>query len=274
MNTENTAVVVPWHRREQLDLFLNQWGINEKHPRLVLSQDIDKSGCAVTKNRGILEAARRGFEQVVILDDDCFPERQLESYSSMDEFVELHMLLLEGAAEVEMSIAVTDPPSRGTPYQARTLAYPVAAVMGFWTNVGDYDACAQLVHGARHPMTFDQRPVFGRYFPLCGMNLSFSLKEWPWCRFLNVSRFDDIWQGWLWQKKAYDHQQCFRLNGPMVRHSRQSNVWANLRDEAVHLEVSESLWQTIATLPPLDYEATLKMVRKRYPELQHIFVED
>lgn len=273
LDTQNTAVVVPWHRRAQLDEFLTAWGILENHPGLVLSQDQKRSGCAVTKNRGIMTAYQQEYEAAVVLDDDCFPDES-EAYSSLEEFVALHVSKLQGPAPVEMSLAVTDPPSRGTPYKSRTLDMPVAAVMGFWTEVGDYDACSQLVHGATHPMQFDTRPVFGRYFPLCGMNLSFRLSEWPWCRFVDVSRFDDIWQGWMWQKHASEQGQCFRLDGPKVRHSRQSNVWANLRDEALHLETNDILWHTIATLPAgLEYRALRAAIAQKHPQLAPMFAD-
>jgi hypothetical protein len=71
---------------------------------------------------------------------------------------------------------------------------------------------------------------------------------------VNVARFDDIWQGFLWQKKAYASGQCFNLAGPLVRHSRQSNVWANLRDEAQSMERNETLWADIYAAPLRRYD--------------------
>lgn len=271
ISTSNTAVVVPWHNRNQLLQFLSEWEVSEEDSRLVLSQDTDKSGCAVTKNRGIQMAISRGYEAVVILDDDCFPDQESIAYNSFSSFVARHVELLNEQAPVELSMEVTYPPSRGTPYLSRTVPMPVAAVMGFWTHIGDYDACSQLVHGAR-PMTFHRKPVFGRYFPLCGMNLSFRLSEWPWCRFVDVNRFDDIWQGWMWQKHATEQGQCFRLDGPMVRHSRQSNVWANLREEAKYLEASDTLWSFIAQLPAgLSYAELRKAIADSHPSLALMF---
>ena len=150
---------------------------------------------------------------------------------------------------------VTDPASRGTPYAPANLTatLPVAASMGFWTRVGDHCAVRQLAHGPI-PMTFAPRAVYGRWFPLCGMNLAFRPALWdPWCRFVEVARFDDIWMGWLWQKEAYRRGYCFNLGGPLVQHSRQSNVWVNLRQEVDHLEASETLWRSIALHPSSDY---------------------
>jgi hypothetical protein len=87
------------------------------------------------------------------------------------------------------------------------------------------------------------------------MNVAFRPADWqPWCRFIDVARFDDIWMGWLWQREAYRRGCCFNLAGPVIRHSRQSNVWRNLRAEARYLEETETLWREIATHPSDDYD--------------------
>jgi hypothetical protein len=234
-----TVIVVPWHNPDQLQRFVNAWKISDSDP-VLFQQDERKSGCALTKNRGILRAKESGYDTAIVLDDDCFPHNE----QTLGEFIAEHERCLL-PQKVVMFDEVTNPPSRGTPYFERTIEMPVAASMGFWTHIGDYDAPGQLVHGATKPMSFDRSTRFGRYFPLCGMNIAFRLEEWPWCQFINVPRFDDIWQGFIWQKKAYARGQCFNLSGPLVRHSRQSNVWANLRDEAVNLERNEYIWKEI-----------------------------
>lgn len=228
--------------------------------RVLFQQDRDKSGCALTKNAGIRRAIDDGAEILIVLDDDCFPTEN----QTIDSLIRDHEAALRPQA-VEMFEVVTDPPSRGTPYFNRTILMPVAASMGFWSEIGDYDAPGQLVHGARHPMTFSRKAMHGRYFPLCGMNLAFRATEWPWCQFINVPRFDDIWQGFLWQRKAFAQGQCFNLRGPIVSHSRQSNVWANLRDEAVNLERNETIWSDIHAMPLSDYETMAGKLQWRQP---------
>ena len=250
-----TIVVVPWHNRNQLDLFIDAWKVSFSDERILFQQDRDKSGCALTKNSGIRRAIDDGAEILIGLDDDCFPE----TGQTLDSFINAHEQALKPQL-VEMFEVVTDPPSRGTPYFNRTITMPVAASMGFWSEIGDYDAAAQLVHGARHPMTFSRKTMHGRYFPLCGMNLAFRATEWPWCQFVNVPRFDDIWQGFLWQRKAFAQGQCFNLAGPIVRHSRQSNVWANLRDEALNLERNETIWQDIYKSQLTTYYETMQLL--------------
>jgi hypothetical protein len=249
-----TIVVVPWHNRTQLDVFIDEWKVSFSDERILFQQDRDKSGCALTKNAGIRRAIDDGADILIVLDDDCFPTEG----QTLDSFIRDHNAALK-PQPVEMFEVVTDPPSRGTPYFNTTIEMPVAASMGFWTHIGDYDAPAQLVRGATTPMKFDTSPRFGRYFPLCGMNLAFRSTEWPWCQFVNVPRFDDIWQGFLWQRKAYAAGRCFNLGGPLVRHSRQSNVWANLRDESQNLERNETIWQDVHAIPLTTHE---EMIRK------------
>ena len=242
-------VVVPWYNPDQLELFLSAWAIDRGDSRFLFQQDISRDGCAITKNKGVQKAIEQGAEVVVVLDDDCFPEDRQTSTTLINDHVEALR-----PQKVEMFQTVTSPPSRGTPYYNRSIEMPVAASMGFWSCVGDYDAPGQLVHGAMTPMQFDRRPIFGRYFPLCGMNIAFRATEWPWCKFVNAGRFDDIWQGFLWQRKAYSDGKCFNLSGPIVKHSRQSNVWANLQTEAQNLEQNETIWKTIHEMPLGNHE--------------------
>lgn len=254
---------VAWHNREQRAAFLQAWGLDPDAPAphdLALVQDETRAGCAVTKNRAIREAVQRGADIVVVLDDDCYPDTP---GMSLEEFGEHHARALE-PQQVQGFLAVTDPPSRGTPFLTTTVERRVAASMGFWTHIGDYDAARQLAFGATHPMTFVRRPVFGEFFPFCGMNYAFRVKELPWAHVMErAGRWDDIWAGWIWQRAAYEVGACFNLAGPLVRHARQSNVWGNLREEVRHYEVNETLWRDIATARFSDYDTLVKLVRFR-----------
>jgi hypothetical protein len=251
--TGETVVVVPWVAEAQVRSFLAAWNVDDDAvpDYLVLQHDAHRAGCAVTKNRGIAAARERGADVVVVLDDDCYPDGDV---CTLRDLISGHEAAL-APQRVRMFEVVTDPPSRGTPYGDLTVEMPVAASMGFWTGVGDYCAVRQLATGAP-PMRHRRDPVHGRYFPLCGMNLAFRPADWaPWCTFVDVPRFDDIWMGWLWQREAYRRGHCFNLGGPTVRHARQSNPWRNLVVEARHLEANEALWAAIATSPASDYES-------------------
>ena len=212
--------------------------------------DANAEGCATMKNRGVTRAlTERDAMTVVVLDDDCFPTSDTPD---IDTLRLGHLAALEPAFVPEFKV-VCDPPSRGTPYYELRNQRPVAASVGFWTNVGDFCAVRQLAQPG--PMSFDQTPIFGHYFALCGMNLAFRPRDWlPWCRFIDVNRYDDIWMGWLWQREAYRRGHCFNLGGPIVEHSRQSNVWVNLKQEAEFAEQTETLWQKIAMHSSNDYD--------------------
>ena len=246
-------VVVPWYRREQIEAWLDAWHIVDVPPWLNLTRDKTGAGCGATKNVGI-ENARMDMaadDVVVVLDDDCFPI--FDDYGTLEEFVALHVAALE-PQRVSLMVRVTEPPSRGTPFLQTTVEMPVAASMGYWTEIGDYDAARQLAYGSQQ-MAFLGGTIAGRYFPLSGMNLAFRPGLWwPWCQFVDVPRFDDIWMGWMWQREAIRRGACFNLDGPKVRHSRQSSVWNNLQVEARYLERNETLWADIATHPEPTYE--------------------
>lgn len=248
-------VVVAWVTEQEVNAFMEAWG--EWDDSLVVFQhDEHREGCGATKNKGVKRAIELGSDVVVVLDGDCYPS---EEAPTLEALIDKHLDALE-PAKVHLYRTVTDPPSRGTPYRETTVTMSVAASMGYWLNVPDYCAVRQLAHDAK-PMTFDRGTVYQRYFPLCGMNLAFRPKDWwPWCQFIEVSRFDDIWQGWLWQKEAFRRGYCFNLGGPLITHARQSNVWKNLRDETIHLEATETLWRDIATSPTYDYGELLKLL--------------
>lgn len=264
MSTEpKFAVVTPWHNPKQRDAFLEAWGITGAVPDfLYLQQDADKCGCALTKNRGIQRAIDSGAEVIVVLDDDCFPDGAQDYGNSLEKLANLHLAALE-PVEVERYRVVTNPQSRGTPYYRRTMKMPVAAAIGFWSHVPDLCAPAQLVRGPLCPMTFDRRPIYGDAFAYCGMNVSFKSKWWPWCSFVDLQRVDDIFAGYLFQKEAYRLGHCFNLGAPLVRHDRQSNVWANLREEQKYLEKNETLWSDILCHPSNDYKELCKLLPKK-----------
>jgi hypothetical protein len=260
------AVVVPWHNVKQRASFLTAWGlpvIGILPDWLFLTQDTDKSGCAVTKNRGIRAAYDAGAEVIVVLDDDCYPPTgpivvpgpvkgmvvggPTTGYT-LQTLAEDHIKSLE-PQRVYMVVPTTRPCPRGMPYRNRHITMPVAASIGFWLKNPDFDAMTSLVLGPETEVSFAQMPFFRHYFPFSGMNFAFR-REWIDCaELIDVARFDDIWMGWIWEKIAFEKGYCFNLAGPVVTHARQSNVWQNLRDEVKYLEVNETLWSAAHSAP-------------------------
>lgn len=258
-------VIVPWHNKEQVAKFCDEWNVTMYDPRFIFEQDLGWKSCAKTKNLAMQRAISLGEQYVLILDDDCFPNGDC----SIEEMISHHQDNFNDTCEVESFLAVTSPPSRGTPYFKRNILRQCVASMGFWKFIGDYDAPSQLVHGAYKKMGFYKAAIFGHYFPLCGMNLALDLNFYPWCKFIDVPRFDDIWMGFILQRRAYELGHCFAMNGPVVTHSRQSNVWQNLRDEAPNMELNETMWQHVIETKGMSYNETLEYLGKYHACFNH-----
>jgi len=231
-------IVVAWHNPEMLKSFLDSWGILTVIPSyLILQRDEHKEGCAVTKNKGIAKALESGAEVVMVLDDDCYPDGM-----KLEEWAQFHLDALE-PAKIKLYDAVTDPPSRGTPYYEHFVKLPVAASMGFWELHPDYDAARTLVDND-YVCKFHRKAMYHRFFPFSGMNCAFKAEFWPYFKFdEEAPRFDDIWMGYRLQQEAYKRGHCINLQGPTVRHVRQSNVWQNLHIESHNLERNETEWK-------------------------------
>ena len=243
----DAVLVVAWHNPDQIKEFKREWRIQKDDP-VIFQQDKTKAGCAATKNAGIKEAYNSGAEVICVVDDDCYPENRNFYPYNIRGLLQGHIAALQ-PQPVRRVISTTIPNSRGTPYYHISMTMPVAASMGFWTTYPDFDAVSALHLGSTAEVKFNQRAIYGEYFPFCGMNFAFT-REWIDAAVLiEAPRWDDIWMGWVWEKVAYEKGFCFNLNGPVVRHSRQSNVWQNLREEARYIEQNETLWETIAKTP-------------------------
>ena len=242
-----STVVVAWRNPVQLAEFKREWNVDDNSP-VIFQEDKDGEGCAITKNKGIKKAYNSGAEYICVLDDDCFPEHKNYFPFNLRGLLLDHVRALQ-PQKVNRVIATTNPKPRGMPYYHTSMEMPVAASMGFWTNVPDFDAIAALQLGPTAPVKFNQRTIYGDFFPFCGMNFAFR-RDWIDCaQLINAARWDDIWMGWIWEKVAYEKGHCFNLNGPVVRHSRQSNIWRNLREESIYIEQNETVWEKIANTP-------------------------
>ncbi len=257
------AVVVPWHNPKQIAAFLTAWGARLDAEWLFMQQDISQAGCAVTKNAGIARALAAGAEYIVVVDDDCLPPESVQPIAgpmkglyaegptagyTLEKFAEDHIIALQ-PQQVRMMYPTTHPQSRGTPYRNHHITMPVAASMGFWLKNPDFDAMTTLVLGPAPETNFTPITINYFYFPFSGMNFAFHRKWAEEAVLINVPRYDDIWMGFIWQKVAYEKGYCFNLRGPLLTHTRQSDVWKNLQAEVKYLEINETLWSTIHAAP-------------------------
>lgn len=210
---------------------------------------------AAVRCYGFLKAYQDGADVIITLDDDCLPLDYLDDPTGF--FIRKHLEALARKHPRWVSTIEGPYQARGVPYRNTGITETVLN-MGGWTNVPDFDAITELAsRGARDILMNRLRPVPpSTYFPMCSMNLAFKRQAMPLIYFPLMSqdhqgepwpfdRFDDIWCGVL-AKKVCDHLHWAVSAGlPMVRHTRASNVWANLRKEASALEVNENFWQWI-----------------------------
>lgn len=206
------------------------------------------------RNLGFLAAVRRPYQPdvIVTLDDDVAP------WGGNDPIQE-HLDAL--AKKVPVSwFSTASEYMRGFPYGVRGEA-DVWVSHGVWEGVRDYDAPTQLVRG-NPPAGFYQGPIpKGCLTPVCGMNLAWRVEAAPYVYFApmgekhGVHRFGDIWMG-VYLKRALDSRGKAVVTGySTVHHTRASNVFANLRQEAEGIAWNEHWWEGEIGLGALDDEA-------------------
>lgn len=274
------AVVVPTCRSEQIDRFLAAWKkqFADHNAKVLVVRDDSVDGdvflydgftAATVPERTLVGnattilgeyadiVARKspacrciGFayiatqmpevEFIVTLDDDVEPS---------GDTIGDHVAALRRRVPVSwLSSVLEGPHMRGFPYAIRQEA-PVYVSHGVWENIPDLDAPTQLVVGDKPEVSFYRGPVpKGIYFPVCGMNLAFRREALPamlWCpaKWLKgAERFDDIWMGvnltrdlqWLGGALVSGYASCV--------HTRLSNTFKNLEQEAVGIGINEVLW--------------------------------
>lgn len=187
-------------------------------------------------------ASRLKSSVIVTLDDDLSPD---------GDTIADHIKALNMRVPTSWLSSTMDgtPFMRGFPYGVRNES-PVWVSHGVWKNVPDLDAPSQLVLGDTPSVSFYRGPVpKGVYFPVCGMNLAFRREALPfmyWCpakRLRGAERFDDIWMG-IHLTEALKERNAALVSGyASCVHTRASNKFANLEQEAVGIRLNESYWQ-------------------------------
>lgn len=185
-------------------------------------------------------AYKEGYDYIVALDYDCVVPKN---------YIETHLRPLEAKSTVIRSSSTgwVNPIeseqwyTRGYPYSKRVPGAKVterdsdARVvlnMGLWENVVDINGIDKVRGPA--PKQFPKtRPYSGvdGFIPLCGMNNIFIREITPAYFFLpnfkvgdwEVSRHDDIWGGYIFQKLAQKKGDIITYGDPVVFHERESN---------------------------------------------------
>jgi hypothetical protein len=216
------------------------------------------------KSYGFLRAAQLGADAIWTLDDDCFPERtgpylrSIESIMDEEHVDDRHWfntIYGEYAGEDWLY-------PRGYPYDIRK---KTAVHHGLWSNIPDLDGVTALKYpDFRTGEACDVEQVpFGKLFPMCGMNLTFTREMLPAMYFMlqghrrdstelvkmPYDRFDDIWAG-LFAKKIADHLHLPVTTGfPSIIHTKESDPQERVKKEAPGLIAQELLWPLVRDWP-------------------------
>lgn len=201
------------------------------------------SRSSACRSYGYYKAWQRDPAMIVTIDNDCTPED--------DGWFIDHWAALKNPVDAKWS-KTAEIYTRGFPYGVRD-SITTYVNHGLWSYVPDLDAPTQLLNPKLRfkSATDNQRITQGEYFPMCGMNLAWKPDATPLMYFglqgpdYPFDRFDDIWAGII-MKKIADHLGWgVRSGSPSVQHTKQSDVFENLRKEASGIQVNEFFWKEI-----------------------------
>jgi len=253
--------VIPTYREEQIKVFKRNWEEQFKKHKvdLVVTHDGDlwmetpegnikgkdfmgkyldlaPTRISAHRNMGHAYAYKKDYDLVVSLDDDLQP---------VGDTIGNHIKALQMRVPISW-IPIGNRYTRGFPYGVRSEAEVVFS-HGIWSGCADLDAPTQLVCGTPK-MTFYKMAIpKGVLFPCSGMNVAFKKKAIPYLmwghREEGIARFDDIVMG-IFAKREFDKRNWAVVTGySKVYHERMSNVFKNLQNESLGIEVFEKFWQ-------------------------------
>ena len=191
------------------------------------------------------------IEMIFTIDHDCFPMIGTTNFSKE------HYDILFNSDNVENAwFRTTSHATRGEPYETFERESQCILNHGLWENIPDFDAPQRMVflrdkdlynHSSyTWPDTIIPK---GKFFAMCGMNLSWK-PEWTPTMFFGLqgpsfpfNRFDDIWAG-LMVKKIADHfNLSIHTGSPAVWHERVSGLMYSFENETNGIVVNEVLWK-------------------------------
>ncbi|HPN38528.1 MAG TPA: hypothetical protein PL041_08985 [Melioribacteraceae bacterium] len=202
-----------------------------------------KTDCV--RSFGYYKAYKLGADIIITLDDDCYPVN--------GNFVKTHINRLTTGNENAWVSSLENLIPRGVPYYNLNRINECVLNHGLWEGIADYDAITQLTIERQKNETvwIDKTIPVGKYFPMCGMNISWKRELTPAMYFLlmgrdyEFDRFGDIWCGII-SKKIIDHLgYAVNSGSPAILHKRASNVWQNLKKELPGLPVNEEFWTVV-----------------------------
>jgi len=204
------------------------------------------------KMAALLKAVRSNEKRVLILDDDCFPVDE----RNPDFVARAHLAQLSGFPRFSSPLGHLH--VRGLPYERQKDLNQVAASVGLWDGIPDFDAIHSLAPtkersgmetpgGYRCPRVMTQLLNPRQLTPLCGMNFAINTEAAPASYFPKMGngtpffRFDDIWGGWILQRICRQLGWSIAVGNPVIHHSRASKPMINLVREAPGVLANEFL---------------------------------
>jgi hypothetical protein len=205
-------------------------------------------GSAALRNYGVWWAYHNGYDLVINLDDDCWPE---------EGFVERYLSILVDGEEASLLTSNTgwvstlhrespDEPwyPRGFPYEerlnghrqrtySREIVRPVVH-MGLWDGTPDLNAVDKYSYGSLLPLALSRGlyATASMYLPVCAMNFA-CLRDWapfiyqiPWTQFgptMPLHRYDDIIGGLMAAAIARLEHAYISFGPPFVDHRKKDN---------------------------------------------------
>ncbi len=289
MNRDLFTIVIPSIRQYSIAFFLKSWEkeftgthliVVEDHLRKTfdlpswvkhyswkeIDEELEKNSWIISRHNasirsfGFLKAWEKKSEFVLTLDDDCLPEKRYKKGGFLKEIIG-HLNKGWGNDSWWNTMGGKVYP-RGFPYKIRNRLQKTALHHGLWSNVPDLDGVtAQKLKDLRtKPFLKVEKIPYGKYFPMCTMNLAFRREILPTMYLLLMGedkngnkwpydRFDDIWSG-IFVKKICDHLGFAISSGsPSVSHIKASNTKTNIKKEKSGLPINEWLWRKVENIP-------------------------
>lgn len=207
------------------------------------------------KNFGHWVAYNLGYDIIVGIDSDCIPQ---------DGFIEQHIANLEKTSYLwENVLANTKWFSRGFPYSAREAK--TALSLGLWKGELDLYGKDRVDYPERQtaqPHEEGQK-VAQNYIPLSGMNWATWRENIPDLLFLpnhdmgeiyvedklvdsgKFRRHDDIWGGYIFQKKMQERGQRIVYGAPIVIHDTIVDAEADAEEEKAMIMHEDAFFDSI-----------------------------